>query len=78
MRSKVKDVPVKVMPREEHHHHWIIESANGPTSKGVCKYCSAEKEFHNVVPAPEVAKKNTRLFDLPELPDVEVDKDNNS
>ena len=78
MRAKVKDVPVKVVPKEDHYHHWVIESANGPTSMGVCKYCSAEKEFHNVVPIPEVVKKNTRLFDLPELPDVEVDKDNNS
>lgn len=28
-------------------HHWIIESPNGPTSKGVCKYCGAEREFSN-------------------------------
>lgn len=28
-------------------HHWIIESPKGPTSKGVCKYCGAEREFFN-------------------------------
>ena len=28
-------------------HHWIIESPKGPTSRGVCKHCGAEKEFLN-------------------------------
>ena len=28
-------------------HYWIIESPKGPTSKGVCKYCGAEREFLN-------------------------------
>ena len=28
-------------------HHWIIEAAGGPTSKGVCRRCGAEKEFLN-------------------------------
>jgi hypothetical protein len=28
-------------------HHWIIETPAGPTSKGVCKLCGAEKEFDN-------------------------------
>jgi len=31
-------------------HHWIIESPNGPTSRGVCKLCSAEREFANAPP----------------------------
>jgi len=28
-------------------HYWIIESAAGPASKGVCKFCGAQKEFKN-------------------------------
>lgn len=28
-------------------HHWIIEPPTGPTSKGYCKLCGAEKEFDN-------------------------------
>jgi hypothetical protein len=28
-------------------HHWIIQSRNGPTSKGRCKICLAEREFRN-------------------------------
>ena len=33
-------------------HNWIIESPEGPTSKGVCKFCGAESEFNNFVPYP--------------------------
>jgi len=26
-------------------HWWLVETPRGPTSKGVCKLCGAEKEF---------------------------------
>lgn len=32
---------------EQCPHHWIIETPEGPTSKGVCKLCGAEKTFKN-------------------------------
>lgn len=28
-------------------HHWVIDSPEGATSKGVCKLCGAEKQFSN-------------------------------
>jgi len=28
-------------------HYWVIEAAHGPTSRGVCKFCGAVKEFRN-------------------------------
>lgn len=28
-------------------HHWIIETATGPRSKGKCQLCGEEKEFSN-------------------------------
>ena len=28
-------------------HHWIIDSAQGPMSKGVCQLCGAKREFRN-------------------------------
>ena len=28
-------------------HYWIIESPNGSSSKGVCKFCNEEREFIN-------------------------------
>lgn len=32
------------------HHYWIIEVPEGPTSRGVCKFCGEEKEFDNLGP----------------------------
>lgn len=28
-------------------HHWIIEPANGPTSRGWCRRCGAHRAFYN-------------------------------
>jgi hypothetical protein len=28
-------------------HHWVIESANGPSSGGVCQRCGETREFKN-------------------------------
>ncbi len=28
-------------------HHWVLESPNGPVSRGVCKKCGEEREFRN-------------------------------
>jgi len=31
-------------------HHWMIESPNGPVSKGKCEKCGEERMFLNSVP----------------------------
>jgi hypothetical protein len=31
-------------------HHWVIEAALGPASRGQCKFCRAEKIFVNYAP----------------------------
>ncbi len=28
-------------------HHWIIETPDGPISKGKCQLCGEEREFNN-------------------------------
>lgn len=28
-------------------HHWVIDAANGHTSRGVCKLCQEVREFEN-------------------------------
>ena len=38
-------------------HFWDIESANGPSSKGVCRNCGETKEFLNAFPAFNPLKK---------------------
>ena len=57
MRSRVETVPreAEVKPEEyrdesECRHYWLIDSANGPTSRGICKFCGEEKDFYNSVP----------------------------
>jgi len=35
----------------KHQHHFIIKTAHGLTSKGVCKICGEEREFLNSLPA---------------------------
>ena len=30
-------------------HHWVIERPAGPTSRGVCRHCAAEREFENYI-----------------------------
>ena len=47
MVQKVKEKTEEHVAQEECRHYWIIESADGPTSKGVCRFCGAEKEFFN-------------------------------
>lgn len=31
-------------------HHWLIETSNGHTSKGVCARCGETKDFANSIP----------------------------
>lgn len=39
-----------ILPEAKCQHYWAIESPNGPTSKGVCKYCGITEEFRNSLP----------------------------
>ena len=43
--TKVENIREEARPRCI--HYWIIETAHGPTSMGVCKYCGEEREFAN-------------------------------
>ena len=56
-----RDNSTGVCPKSESGaHFWVIEEANGESSKGKCKYCDGEQEFLNSIPArymPSVAGK---------------------
>ncbi|MBI1984849.1 MAG: hypothetical protein HYS60_01920 [Candidatus Wildermuthbacteria bacterium] len=32
-------------------HHWLIDTPQGPVSKGICKQCGKEAEFKNALPS---------------------------
>jgi len=78
MRQKIKDVSEKHISEDECLHHWVIEIADGPTSRGVCKICGAEKEFINSMPDYTAPKREKNVFALPELPDIDFDKEENN
>lgn len=44
-------------------HHWLIERALGPTSRGICRFCGAEKIFLNIVEETESKSNLSRFFD---------------
>ena len=50
MRSRSKAASERLVAHGNCHHYWLIESANAPTRKGICKLCGAEREFENYLP----------------------------
>ncbi len=40
----------EIEPDSECKHRWLIDSPNGPTSKGVCQACGEKGEFKNSIP----------------------------
>ena len=46
-------------------HHWIIETANGPVSRGVCRYCLVSREFKNSVFEHEQDSNDLHLHPKP-------------
>jgi hypothetical protein len=76
MRDELKESNIKPeQEKDECRHYWIIESAQGPVSRGFCKFCGAEKEFHNSWPGFSYAGKDARVFDLPELFDAKSEEE---
>ena len=77
INQKTRDLPQQREENGECRHHWKIESAVGPTSKGVCKFCGAEREFVNSLADLMVVKRHTNILELPELPEVGFDEEQN-
>lgn len=75
MEYKLKEEPEKPATENKCRHYWVIEDASGPTSRGVCKFCGAEKEFLNSWPGSRAKEQNNRVFELPNLLDVESDSE---
>ncbi len=55
-------------------HYWVIESPQGPTSLGRCKFCGAVSEFSNYVPYPTWEGKVTRFPKPADLSDLELEE----
>jgi len=77
-RVKVEEKIREYVAKDECSHYWIIEIANGPKSRGVCKYCGKSRDFLNSMPDLNAIKRGNNPLDLPEMKEVEVDEDSKS
>ena len=62
--TRLESLTTKTM--ETCRHYWMIESARGPVSKGVCKFCGAKREFHNSWPYFPIGKTTEKAPEIPE------------
>ena len=47
MQTSVQTPSRELQAVENCRHHWVIDAANGPTSRGRCKRCGDERDFYN-------------------------------
>ena len=64
MGNKVETAIKEPLTESACRHYWIIESPDGSTSKGVCKFCGAESEFNNSLPDLWAGSDTLLPFDL--------------
>ena len=76
MRNRVETVPreTKVKPEEYQDengccHYWLIDSPDGATSRGICKFCGEEKYFYNSVPEFTLYKREQKDTKPPDSSD---------
>ena len=77
-KVKVKERELQKPAQDTCHHFWMIEVANGPTSRGKCKYCGESKQFYNAFPDFNPMKRGSNPLTFPKLPEVAVEKDSES
>jgi hypothetical protein len=77
-RVKVKEIAQETKETEACHHFWVIEVANGPSSRGTCKFCGEKKEFSNAFPTFNPLRKSGNPLQFPELPGVKMNKESKS
>jgi len=60
MTTKRQGTAAQPTTKQICRHHWVIELAQDPTSRGVCRLCGEQREFSNFPhPAPEVTARRT-------------------
>jgi len=76
MRNRVETVPREAKDKPEEYqdeseccHYWLIDSPNGPASRGICKFCGEEKDFYNSVPEFTLYKREEKKAEPPEPSD---------
>lgn len=78
MRQKVKEKNRNHVAEDQCSHYWLIETANGPKSRGICQYCGESRDFLNTIPDLTKLKRNKNPLDLPEVKKVKLGKGSKS
>ncbi len=78
MILRIKEKNQDNTDQDECHHYWIIEIANGPKSRGVCKHCGETRNFFNSISDFTGLKRKANPLKLPRMPKVELDKGSKS
>lgn len=47
MVQRQATISKKSAARQRCRHYWVIESPRGRTSRGICTFCGAQREFKN-------------------------------
>jgi hypothetical protein len=77
MRQRVKEKE-EAADVNRCHHFWVIEVANGPMSRGECKYCGEIRDFHNSIVDLNDPKRKANPLNLPKMSKVKLDKGSKS
>ena len=56
LRRELAPTIIETEPVATCRHYWVIATAEGPLSRGVCRYCHEVKDFHNSI--TEVEKEH--------------------
>jgi hypothetical protein len=82
MKQKIKERKEELLEEDNSEdgcpHFWDIESANGPSSQGVCRRCGETRDFYNAFPEFNPLRRKNNPLDLPKISDVEVDEESKS
>lgn len=78
MRQRVKETEENTIEEDQCQHFWIIEIANGPKSRGECKYCGEIKDFHNSITDLNDPRRKGNPLKLPKMSKVKLDKGSKS
>jgi hypothetical protein len=78
MRNRNNVEEEKSAVKIECRHYWVIEAADGPVSRGVCKFCGEKKEFLNSWSDASYKGKDAKVFDLPDMLEDEVEAEDDS
>ena len=60
--QQASTVSVEVPSAPRCCHHWIIEPADGPVSRGECRFCHESREFKNSVAEIEPDYRNPGAY----------------